>query len=116
MYLAIKIDITDYNVSGSTDVEAHEAKIIFSNLLTSELRLQRLPVFGSIEERRARLKELLKLEQRLNLNKSSNPLRGRRERSSTHADLSSNTLHYAPGKPGCEKIIMVLLAIAADNF
>jgi hypothetical protein len=25
-------------------------------------------------------------------------------------------LHYAPGKPGCEKIIMVLLAIAADNF
>jgi hypothetical protein len=52
----------------------------------------------------------------LNLNKSSNPLRGRRERSSTHADLSSNTLHYAPGKPGCEKIIMVLLAIAADNF
>jgi hypothetical protein len=39
----------------------------FSNLLTSELHLRRLPVFGSIEEGWIHLKNLLKMEQQLEI-------------------------------------------------
>ncbi len=49
------------------DAETQDAIIFFSNLLISKLRLRRLPVIGSIDERWARLKELHKVEQQLDI-------------------------------------------------
>jgi hypothetical protein len=48
----------DYIIDGATDAERKDARVFFSNLLTSELWLRKLPLFGSIEERRCHLKEL----------------------------------------------------------
>jgi hypothetical protein len=57
----------EYIPSGETDAQLQEAKKNFRNLLASELRLRWQPVFGSIEDRRNRLKTLLKVEQKLEM-------------------------------------------------
>jgi hypothetical protein len=90
--------------------------IFFSNLLTFELHLQRLPVIGSIEERQAHLNELLKVEQQLDII-SQAISRGEEGKEAALMLISQATpciMHLENRVGG--KIIMVLLAMAADNF
>jgi hypothetical protein len=57
----------DYVISGSMDAETQDAISFFSSLLISKLRLRGLPVIVSIDERWARLKELHRVEQQLDI-------------------------------------------------
>jgi hypothetical protein len=53
--------------NGATEQERFQALSYFSSLLTSELRLRKLPLHGTLEERWTRLREFLKVEQQLEL-------------------------------------------------
>jgi hypothetical protein len=57
----------DYIPSGATLDEERANRSFFSNLLVSELQLRKLPLFGGLEDRRERLKALLKVEQQLDI-------------------------------------------------
>jgi hypothetical protein len=55
----------DYFPIGATEDEMMEARAFFSNLLSSKLRLRKLPMNGNLEERRECLRQHLKVEQQL---------------------------------------------------
>jgi hypothetical protein len=57
----------NYIPNGGSDDERIEGASFFSNLLTSELQLWKLPLYGSLEERRIRLKQHLMVEQQLHI-------------------------------------------------
>jgi hypothetical protein len=61
------INNIDFNANGATEQERIQALSYFSSLLTSELRLRKLPLHGTLEERRNRLRGFLKVEQQLEL-------------------------------------------------
>jgi hypothetical protein len=106
----------DYIISGSTDAETQDARFFFSNLLTSELCLRGLPVIGSIDERQARLKELLKVEQQLDI--ISKAISRGEEGKEVALMLISQAIPCIMHLKNrvSEKKITVLLAMAADNF
>jgi len=57
----------EYRPQGDTAATLAEAQRFFSNLVTTELRLRRLHLYGNMEERRIRLEKLLIVEQKIDL-------------------------------------------------
>ena len=57
----------DYIPNGDDAANLAEAQRFFSNLLTAELHLRHLPLYGSVEEQRGRLRNLLVVEQNIEM-------------------------------------------------
>ncbi len=57
----------EYRPQGDTAATLAEAQRFFSNLVTTELRLRGLHLYGNMEERRIRLEKLLIVEQKIDL-------------------------------------------------
>jgi hypothetical protein len=53
--------------SGASDEETMHATMFFSNLLTKELNLRKLPLHGNLEARQNRLLQKLKVEKLLQM-------------------------------------------------
>jgi hypothetical protein len=113
-------EINCYNIDfiprGDTDQELRDSQIFFSNLLSSELRLRKLPLFGALEDRRHRLKNLLKVEQQLDIITQAIS-RGQEGKEAALMLISQAIpcIMHLENRVG-EKLITVLLARAAEKF
>jgi hypothetical protein len=106
----------EYIPSGETDAQLQEAKLHFSNLLASELQLRWQPVFGSIEDRRNRLKTLLKVEQKLEMIiRAINRSGEGKEAALMLISQAIPCIMHLENRVG-EKMITVLLSMAADIY
>ncbi len=110
------LDNIEFIPNGATEDETMEARAFFSNLLSSELRLRKLPMHGNFEERRERLKQYLKVEQQLKLI-SEAVARGKEGAEAALILLSQAIpcIMHLENRIG-EKLITVILAMGADRF
>jgi hypothetical protein len=106
----------DFIVNGVDDADRMEALRFFSNLLTMELRLRKLPLYGNLEERRERLRIILKVEQKLDIITQAIS-RGEEGREAALMLISQAIpcIMHMENRVG-EKLITVLLAMAADKY
>jgi hypothetical protein len=109
-------DNIDFIPNGSTDEEVVQARLYFSQLLMSELRLRRLPLHGNLEERWRRLRQYLMVEQQLKLI-SEAVARGviGREAALMLIEQAIPYVMHLENWVG-EKLITVLLAMGAERF
>jgi len=106
----------DFIPTGNTDQELRLSRLQFSNLLSAELRLRQLPLYGTAEDRRDRLKSVLKVEQQLDLIMQA-LARGVEGKDAALMLISQAIpcIMHLENRVG-EKLITVLLAMAADRF
>jgi len=106
----------DYIPNGDNAANLAEAQCFFSNLVTAELRLHRLPLFGGVEERHIRLKRLLIVEQKIDMI-SQAILRGEEGKEKTMMLISQAIpcIMHRENRVG-EKLVTVLLAMAAIKY
>lgn len=106
----------DFIPNGASDDNVLQARMFFSNLLTSELSLRKLPVHGTLEERRTRLKDHLKVEQMLKLI-SQAISRGQegKEAALMLIEQAIPCIMHLENRVG-EKLITILLSLGAEKF
>jgi len=103
----------DFIPSGNSDEELRASRLFFSNLLSTELRLRKLPVYGSLQDRRLHLKAL---EQKLDMI-SQAISRGEEGKEAALMLISQAIpcIMHLENRVG-EKLITVLLARAAEKY
>ncbi len=106
----------EYRPQGDTAATLAEAQRFFSNLVTTELRLRRLHLYGNMEERRIRLEKLLIVEQKIDLI-SQAVLRGDEGKEAAMLLISQAIpcILHLENRVG-EKLVTVLLAMAANKY
>lgn len=105
----------DYIPDGKTDDEKIMATWCFSNPLTTELMLRRQPLYGSLEDRRFRLKKYLVVEQMLKII-SQAILRGAEGKAALMLIMQAiPCIMHLENRVG-EKLITVLLSMGAERF
>jgi hypothetical protein len=106
----------DYIPNGDDAANLAEAQRFFSNLLTAELRLRHLPLYGSVEERRGRLRNLLVVEQKIEMI-SQAISRGEEGKEAAMILISQAIpcIMHLENRVG-EKLVTVLLAMAANKY
>lgn len=106
----------DFMPSGDDDDAAIEASVYFNRLLIMELRLRNLSLQGTLEERRTRLKDHLKVEQQLKMIAQA-IARGQegKEAALMLIEQAIPCIMHLENRVG-EKLITVLLAIGAERF
>jgi hypothetical protein len=105
-----------YNIDFDCSCEENEELdiIFFNTLVNKELRLRRLPLSGNMEERRARLKQHLVMEQKLSLIKEaiSRTEEGKEAALILIKQAIPCAMHLE--NRGGEKIITMVLSIGAN--
>jgi hypothetical protein len=106
----------EYRPQGDTAATLAEAQRFFSNLVTTELRLRGLHLYGNMEERRIRLEKLLIVEQKIDLI-SQAVLRGDEGKEAAMLLISQAIpcILHLENRVG-EKLVTVLLAMAANKY
>jgi hypothetical protein len=106
----------DFVPNGDCPSNVAEAQRFFSNLLTEELRLRRLPLYGNLEERRSRLKNLLVVEQMIDLIFQA-LLRGDEGKEAAMMLIAQAIpcILHLENRVG-EKLVTILLAMAATKY
>jgi hypothetical protein len=106
----------DFIPNGNDAGNLTEAQRFFSNLLITELRFHRLPLYGNVEERQARLRILLIVEQKIDLI-SQAISRGEEGKEAAMMLISQAIpcIMHLENRVG-EKLVTVLLAMAANKY
>jgi hypothetical protein len=106
----------DFIPSGESEEERLQSLSFFSNLLTTELRLRKLQLYGSLEERQNRLKQYLKLEEKLQMiaQAISRGAEGK-EAALILIMQAIPCIMHLENRVG-EKLITVLLSMGAERF
>jgi hypothetical protein len=106
----------DFIPNGNTEQETSTSLNLFSNFITTELRLRRLSIHGTLEDRRKRLRDFLKVEAQLEriIQAISRGEKGK-EAALILISQAIPCVTHLENRVG-EKLITVLLALAAEAY